>query len=104
VTQVKQADSIASLKEVSAALAKLNSADMVRLAQFARLRAMGISSADWEDLLHEAIQRALSGSRKWPKKITILAFLLGTIRSVASEFRRKKPAWRHRTCSQRLAK
>ena len=88
MTKVEQEDSIASLEEVSAALAAMSKAEMARLAKFARLRALAASSIDWEDLIHEAFLRALKGTRRWPKRISFRDFLLGTIRSVAFEYKR----------------
>jgi DNA-directed RNA polymerase specialized sigma24 family protein len=44
---------------------------------------------DWEDLLHEAIDRALSGARKWPRSVPLVAFLCGTIRSISGDLWRE---------------
>lgn len=72
------------------ALAALGGADHVRLARIARLRARGLPEVDWQDLLHDAIARALDGSRRWPSDVPLLVYLAGTMRSLASE------AWRRR--------
>jgi DNA-directed RNA polymerase specialized sigma24 family protein len=86
----------ASVEEAAAQLATMSKADLIRLEQFARLRTAGLPVLDWEDLLHEAIDRILSGSRKWPKSIPFVAFMCGTMRSIASEF------WRDRSTKQEI--
>lgn len=83
---------IASQSQVAAAVAAMTAADRVRLSHFARLRAAGLKGVDWEDLLHEAIDRALAGSRKWPTSVPFIAFMCGSIRSIASEHWRSSGA------------
>ncbi len=80
----------ATLTEVAEALHAMSQADRVRLAHFARLRAAGLPGWDWEDLLHEAIDRVLSGSRKWPRSLPLIAFMCGTIRSIAGDLWRER--------------
>lgn len=87
----------ASVDEAAAQLATMSKADLIRLEHFARLRTAGLGTLDWEDLLHEAIDRVLSGSRKWPKAIPFVAFMCGTMRSIASEF------WRDRAVRREIA-
>jgi len=78
-------------------LETMSKADLIRLEHFARLRTAGLVWLDWEDLLHEAIDRVLSGSRKWPKAIPFIVFMCGTMRSIASEF------WRERSAKREIA-
>lgn len=85
----------ASLEEVAIAFAALGQADYARLGQMARLRARGLRGVDWQDLLHEAVQRSLDGTRRWPTKIPFLVFLRETIRSLASEAWRVQARERH---------
>lgn len=80
----------ATLTEVAEALHAMSQADRVRLAHFARLRASGLPGWDWEDLLHEAIDRVLSGSRAWPRSVPLIAFMCGTIRSIAGDLWRER--------------
>ncbi len=75
----------ATPKQVAAALQEMSRADRLRLEHFARLRAAGLQGLDWEDLLHEAIDRALSGARKWPRSVPLVAFMCGTIRSISGD-------------------
>ena len=76
---------------VSQALARLSEADLLRLQALARLRARSLPrSISWSDLLHEAIVRALDGSRQWPAGVPFLAFLSGVMRSLCNEMRRRQ--------------
>jgi DNA-directed RNA polymerase specialized sigma24 family protein len=79
----------ATPKQVAAALQDMSRADRVRLEHFARLRAAGLQGLDWEDLLHEAIDRALTGARKWPLSVPLVAFMCGTIRSISGDLWRE---------------
>lgn len=83
-------EGIASTEEVAAVLAAMSDADLVRLEQFARLRAAGMRWLDWRDLLHDAIDRVLDGTRRWPSRLPFIVFMRETIRSIAHE------AWRSR--------
>jgi len=80
---------IASRAEAARAIASLSHADLVRIHHVARLRANGLKSAGWEDLVQEAFERILSGARRWPRDVKFVAFLCQTIRSLASEVRRR---------------
>ena len=78
-------------REVGAALAALSDDDLLRLRALARLRARGLpSGVAWSDLLHEAVLRALEGTRRWPPGVPLLAFLAGIMRSLCDE------QWRRR--------
>jgi DNA-directed RNA polymerase specialized sigma24 family protein len=80
-----------SARAVSRALADLSEADLLRLQGLARLRARGLPGAvSWSDLLHEAIVRALDGSRQWPAGLPFLAFLAGVMRSLCDEIWRRR--------------
>lgn len=80
-----QNHNLATPEEAAAQLSLLSRADLVRLQRFARLRSLGLTSIDWEDLLHEAIDRVLAGTRQWPKQVPFISFLCGVMRSIASE-------------------
>lgn len=81
---------VATAAEAAAALAALSEADLLRLERFARFRALGLVRVEWADLLQDALERVLAGSRQWPRHIRFIVFLLQTIRSVASEERRQQ--------------
>lgn len=44
----------------------------------------------WTDLLHEAVARALEGSRRWPEQVPVVVFLAGIMRSLADEHWRQQ--------------
>lgn len=82
----------ASTAEVIEALEGLSREDQFRLRQLALLRSSALVVMDWEDLLSEAVKRALEGTRLWPKGVPFLAFMAQTMRSIASEERREAAA------------
>ena len=84
-------DAASSAVAVSRALAELSETDLLRLQALARLRGRGLpSGVGWADLLHEALARALDGSRQWPSGVPLLAFLAGVMRSVCNELWRRR--------------
>jgi RNA polymerase sigma-70 factor (ECF subfamily) len=88
-------DAADSAVAVSRALAGLSAEDLLRLQALARLRARGLPSGVlWSDLLHEALARALDGSRQWPSGVPLLVFLAGVMRSICDEIwqRRRREA------------
>lgn len=73
-------------RDVGAALAALSEDDLLRLRALARLRARSLpGGTSWSDLLHEAVLRALAGTRPWPPHVPLLAFLAGVMRSLCDE-------------------
>ena len=81
-------------RDIGAALAALSENDLLRLRAIARLRARSLPGGiSWSDLLHEAVVRALAGTRPWPHGVPLLAFLAGVMRSLCDE------QWRRR-CRQ----
>jgi DNA-directed RNA polymerase specialized sigma24 family protein len=69
----------------------LTSADLLRLESYAawRLRGLGRHAAGRtaDDLVHEAILSALSGTRKWNRKrVDFVGFLTGAMRSISSNW------------------
>ena len=82
---------VPSPRDIRAALAALSDDDLLRLRALARLRARGLpGGVAWSDLLHEAVLRALEGTRRWPPGVPLLAFLAGIMRSLCDE------QWRRR--------
>jgi DNA-directed RNA polymerase specialized sigma24 family protein len=83
--------------DVASAIRALSDLDLVRLRALARLWSRGLRGGlDWTDVLHEAIARALDGSRPWPPQVPILAFLAGVMRSICDDH------WRRARYEQRL--
>src|SRR5262252_9620803 len=78
--------------DIARAIQSLSDADLVRLKALARLWTRGLPPCvGWADVLHEAIARALDGSRKWPPGVPILAFLSGIMRSICvDQWRREQ--------------
>src|ERR1700756_3688613 len=72
----------ASTEAIARALAALTSSDLLRLKRVAQLRARLLPGLEWEELLNEAVLRALEGSRRWPEGVPLLAFLAGVMRSL----------------------
>jgi RNA polymerase sigma-70 factor (ECF subfamily) len=76
---------------VGEALSALSDDDLLRLRALARLRARGLpGGVAWSDLLHEAVLRALEGTRRWPPGVPLLAFLAGIMRSLCDEHWRRR--------------
>jgi RNA polymerase sigma-70 factor (ECF subfamily) len=77
-------------EDFACALRRLSDGDLLRLEALARLRARGLpGDIAWSDLLHEAIRRALDGSRPWPPGVPLVAFLAQVMRSIWSEYCRR---------------
>jgi len=71
-----------STETVARALATLTPSDLVRLKRLAQLRARLLPGLEWDELLNEALLRALDGSRRWPEGVPLLTFLAGIMRSL----------------------
>ena len=71
-----------STETVARALAALPPSDLLRLKRVAQLRAQLIPGLEWDELLNEALLRALDGSRRWPEGVPLLAFIAGIMRSL----------------------
>ncbi len=85
------AEAANSAVAVSRALAALSETELLRLQALARLRGRGLPpGVGWADLLHEALARALDGSRQWPSGVPLPAFLAGVMRSVCNELWRRR--------------
>jgi hypothetical protein len=78
--------------DVWRAIHSLSDSDLLRPKALAGLWSRGLPGAmGWSDVLHEAIVRALSGARRWPAGVPILAFLSGIMRSICEDqWRRDK--------------
>jgi DNA-directed RNA polymerase specialized sigma24 family protein len=84
-------------QDVRAALATMSAEDLLRLRAIARLRARSLPAGmSWSDLLHEAVLRALAGTRPWPPGVPLVAFLAGVMRSLCDE------QWRRRRLQDAL--
>src|SRR3954469_15453771 len=69
----------------------LSERDLLRLKVLARLYARGLTGGlTWADLLHEAVARALEGTRRCPEGVEIVSFLAGVMRSLRAEYWRQR--------------
>ena len=72
------------------AIRALSDTDLIRLKALARLWSRGLPGGlGWADILNEAIVRVLDGSRPWPRKVPLLAFLSGVMRSICDDLWRR---------------
>lgn len=75
---------------VARAIHALSDTDLIRLKALARLWSRGLPGGlGWTDILNEAIVRVLDGSRPWPPRVPLLAFLSGVMRSICDDQWRK---------------
>jgi DNA-directed RNA polymerase specialized sigma24 family protein len=76
--------------ETVLALKLVSEMDLLRLKTIARLHARGLPpDVGWEDLLQEAVTRVLTGARRAPAAVPMVAFLAGIMRSLKSEHWRR---------------
>jgi DNA-directed RNA polymerase specialized sigma24 family protein len=76
--------------ESALALKLVTEMDLLRLKTIARLHARGLPpDVGWEDLLQEALTRVLSGARRVPAGVAMVAFVAGIMRSLRSEHWRR---------------
>jgi len=75
--------------EVSRSISALAAADWLRLHKVARALCRD-AAFDADDLLQEAFQRALDGTRQSPRALDIVHFLVGVMRSIASDWRKAR--------------
>lgn len=81
-------DEFFTISEIERLIKGLSNADILRLGGISKRYARN-SILDADDILNESIVIIASGSRKFPRNIALLAFLAGTMRSIASNNRRK---------------
>jgi hypothetical protein len=77
------------LPEVRRRVTRIPRPDLLRLNWLARLYAARLRYGAVDEILGEAITRALEGRRPWPVTVGTVAFLAGVMRSIASEWRGK---------------
>lgn len=72
--------------ELRAAIDGLAPIDLARLRRAGRLLAFGLA-CEADDLIGEAVAAALSGARSCPRRMELVPFLIGAMRSIASAAR-----------------
>jgi len=76
--------------QTARALDLLSNTDLLRLKTVARLYARGlVPEGVWEDILQEALTRILTGSRRTPEGVTMVAFVAGILRSLRADYWRR---------------
>jgi DNA-directed RNA polymerase specialized sigma24 family protein len=81
---------VISLAETALALKLVTEVDLLKLKAIARLHARGLPpDVSWDDLLQEAFARVMSGTRRTPEGVCMVAFLSGVMRSLRSEHWRR---------------
>jgi DNA-directed RNA polymerase specialized sigma24 family protein len=76
--------------DAARAIHALSDTDLIRLKALARLWSRGLPNGlGWVDILNETIVRVLDGSRPWPRRVPLLAFLSGVMRSICDDQWRK---------------
>ena len=74
-----------SRDEIEKAIRSLSDADSIRLQKVARYYCHRRSHHHPDDLLQEAFERAIDGSRNCPRHVDIVRFLAQAMRSIASD-------------------
>ncbi len=72
-----------TVDELRASISSLTQADQIRLAKTARILCGGSGYA-LNDLVNEAAERALRGSRKCPRSVSVVTFLANAMKSIVS--------------------
>lgn len=75
--------------EIGAAFDGLSPDDKLKLAAI-ETYLLGGTGLGKGDIVHEAVCRALTGQRKCPRKVVFMAFLVETMKSIASHAREKQ--------------
>jgi hypothetical protein len=83
---IESAAAALSHAEVVASIQALSDGDKTALMKIARVYARKTPYSH-EDLFQEALCRVLSGARVWPRDLPTLSFLVGVVRSIASEWK-----------------
>lgn len=88
-----KASRLATAEEAEQAIQQLTDVDYFRLVKVARLLIGGSSYGTAEDLAAEAIQTPYlaargEGGRRWPKDVDFMAYLVQTMRGLASDSRK----------------
>lgn len=73
-------------EEMRAAIDGLAAIDLARLRRAGRLLALGLA-CEADDLIGEAVAATLSGARTCPRRMALVPFLIGAMRSIASASR-----------------
>jgi DNA-directed RNA polymerase specialized sigma24 family protein len=84
----RSAGDLLDAEEFCAAFDGLSAADKLKLGEIERVYLRG-TDLKQGDLLHEALCAAILGDRKCPRRVPVMAFIIQTMRSMASHRREK---------------
>lgn len=76
-------EDVFDLAEIRPKIDGLRAVDLVRMRKFGVLLALGLD-VEADDLISEAVISAWSGNRKCPRSMSVVSFLIGAMRSIAS--------------------
>jgi DNA-directed RNA polymerase specialized sigma24 family protein len=89
-TPMLDAGRVITPSETAFALKLVTEMDLLRLKAIAKLHSRGLpADVSWEDLLQEAFARVISGSRRRPQGVAMIAFMAGVMRSLKAEHWRR---------------
>lgn len=77
----------ASIHEFLDALKKLSDPERLALEAYASRCTGGTPYSSAQDIINEAINRALEGRRHWPRDVDLAVFLVNSVRSIANTSR-----------------
>ena len=78
-----------SPEEFSQQLAKMSAIELSKVMLVAKAKHVNGTGMEFEDLLAEVFARVMAGSRKVPRDVPIVAYLIETIKSIAFTERKK---------------
>ena len=81
------ASRFATTEEIQCAIESLSKLDTARLKKAAYICLGGTEYQDAFELINESVSRAIAGTRPWPKAVPFMAFMIMTIKGIASDSR-----------------
>ncbi|SHN40526.1 hypothetical protein SAMN05192549_1115 [Duganella sacchari] len=82
----------ASMTELLQAFEALSSIEKTLLRQSASAKIFRTHFTEPDDLIHEALHRCLNGTRRWPRDVNFVVFLMNVMKSISSGERSKASA------------
>jgi DNA-directed RNA polymerase specialized sigma24 family protein len=86
--------SVLSVPEITDGIQKLSAVDQYRFKRASEYHSYG-GARPATDLRQEAIRRAIAGKRKCPRDLSVVAFLVGAVRSIANADRKAQKRAHH---------
>jgi hypothetical protein len=92
---------VLSVREITDGIQNLSAVDQYRFKRASEYHNYG-GARPATELRHEAIRRAIAGTRKCPRDLPVVAFLIGAVRSIANADRKALKRIRHDAPSDNL--